>query len=62
MLNVSRLRGIEPGIDALQSRKAADQQTAPHEQRERERDLCDDESLAHPVAAMIADRARAVLQ
>ena len=56
------VRRIEPGIDLLQPREAADQEPGADEERERERDLRDDETLANPLAAMLADGPRAVLQ
>ena len=52
---------IEPGIDALQPRHALDQQPRADEQRERQRDLGDDEPAAHVAPGEIRRAAAAAV-
>ena len=53
---------LEAGADALQQREAANQQARSHQQRQRKRDLGDDQCAAKPLAGGLAGRPGAVLQ
>ena len=56
-VNVSTPFGSKPGIDARERHEAAQHQTRPDEQHERQRDLGDDDALTQSFARAQAGRA-----